>query len=350
MNKRFVSILAIAAIVLGIANSLMWVRQSAGAARLSASNVPRVISYQGRLTDAAGNPLTGDYAMRFCLYAEPAGGAPLWCEETTVHVNYGVFSVLLGSITPIPEALFDGSDRYLGVTVEGDEEMTPRRRIASVGYAYSAVDADTLDGMHATDFAIADHSHHVLSAADGDPRDALFVDNLGRVGLGTTNPSEQLHVTGNARIDGFISSVGDVRILPGGNEKLRITTSGNVGIGTSAPSEKLTVAGTIESTSGGFKFPDGSVQTTAASKASMRMGTVGNGGTIPLPSGYSEAQCAWIASFGYANAYWGGHAWEDLPMVTLNGRSVRCEIGRGTPEGWEKFADCTANYLIICSK
>lgn len=38
---------------------------------------------------------------------------------------------------------------------------------------------------------------------------------------------------------------------------------GNVGIGTTAPASKLTVAGAIHSTSGGFKFPDGTIQATA---------------------------------------------------------------------------------------
>ncbi len=38
---------------------------------------------------------------------------------------------------------------------------------------------------------------------------------------------------------------------------------GNVGIGTLTPAQKLSVAGTVESTTGGFKFPDGTVQTTA---------------------------------------------------------------------------------------
>ncbi|OGS38611.1 MAG: hypothetical protein A2506_11945 [Elusimicrobia bacterium RIFOXYD12_FULL_66_9] len=40
-------------------------------------------------------------------------------------------------------------------------------------------------------------------------------------------------------------------------------TGGKVGIGTTSPGQKLTVTGTIESTSGGIKFPDASVQTTA---------------------------------------------------------------------------------------
>ena len=39
--------------------------------------------------------------------------------------------------------------------------------------------------------------------------------------------------------------------------------AGDVGIGTTLPGQKLTVVGTIESTSGGIKFPDGTVQTTA---------------------------------------------------------------------------------------
>ena len=39
---------------------------------------------------------------------------------------------------------------------------------------------------------------------------------------------------------------------------------GRVGVGTDAPTSKLTVQGMIETTMGGLKFPDGSVQTTAA--------------------------------------------------------------------------------------
>ncbi len=39
--------------------------------------------------------------------------------------------------------------------------------------------------------------------------------------------------------------------------------TGLVGIGTDTPTSKLTVAGAVESTAGGFKFPDGTLQTTA---------------------------------------------------------------------------------------
>ena len=49
-----------------------------------------------------------------------------------------------------------------------------------------------------------------------------------------------------------------------GDATLWLHANGNVGIGQSNPTAKLTVEGTVQSNSGGFKFPDGSVQTTAA--------------------------------------------------------------------------------------
>lgn len=45
-------------------------------------------------------------------------------------------------------------------------------------------------------------------------------------------------------------------------QDLFVAGSGEVGIGTTQPSSQLTVNGAIHSTSGGFRFPDGGVQTT----------------------------------------------------------------------------------------
>jgi hypothetical protein len=63
---------------------------------------------------------------------------------------------------------------------------------------------------------------------------------------------------------------------------------GLVGIGTDTPTSKLTVAGTIQSLSGGFQFPDGTIQTTSAAGSLFSVAhdatLVGNG-TSSLPLG-----------------------------------------------------------------
>ena len=66
-----------------------------------------------------------------------------------------------------------------------------------------------------------------------------------------------------------------------GYERMRIDENGNVGIGTNAPTTKLDVAGQIRSSTGGFKFPDGTVQTTAA--------TGGGGGAVDSVFGRTGA-------------------------------------------------------------
>jgi len=220
MNKRHPAIAAIVVIgLLTIVNSLMLVRQSAGAAPSAAPDVPQLISYQGRLTDAAGNPLTGDYDVRFCLYDVPTGGSALWCEthaavnDTAIPVTDGVFGVTLGSITSIPEPLFDEPELYLGVKVEGDAEMAPRRRVVSVGYAYRAemaVDADTVDGMHAGDFASASHTHPEI---EGIPSGLIAVFDGGTCPAGWTRVAE---------LDGkFLVGGGPTTLRPGGRIRIR---------------------------------------------------------------------------------------------------------------------------------
>ena len=96
------------------------------------------------------------------------------------------------------------------------------------------------------------------------------------------------------------------------SERMRITPDGKVGIGTSTPAYALSVAGTIESTSGGFRFPDGTTQTTAVGVG----GNIVSTGTIAMPDTTSSSvgvltagANSFLHEFGSStNAFVGGRA------------------------------------------
>lgn len=98
---------------------------------------PSLVNYSGVLTDAGGLPQVGSFNVQFRVYDQEISEAtPLWAELQSVTTDAdGRFSVLLGSITPLTSPVFAGTDRWLGIRVGTDPEMTPRTRIASVPYA-----------------------------------------------------------------------------------------------------------------------------------------------------------------------------------------------------------------------
>ncbi|MEO0053867.1 MAG: hypothetical protein ABIK22_06935, partial [candidate division WOR-3 bacterium] len=115
--------------------------------------IPRMLSYQGRLTDSLGNPVPdGNYQLTFRLYTQETGGTPFWNEVQTVSVRNGIFSVLLGSVTPI-SSIPDAGTVYLSLQVGTGSELTPRLRIVSAAYAFlteRAANADLLQGKDTT--------------------------------------------------------------------------------------------------------------------------------------------------------------------------------------------------------
>ncbi len=123
------------------------------AASAEAAAVPQTINYQGRLTDAAGDPVPNvPILVKFIIYDDPGAGTALWNSGfQSVTPEDGLFTYPLGSMVDLPDNLFTDTIRYLGITIGADPELSPRERFRTVPYAYHALRADTA-GIAATVF------------------------------------------------------------------------------------------------------------------------------------------------------------------------------------------------------
>lgn len=249
------------------------------------AEVPKLINYQGKLTTAEGGCVDTTVSMQFSIYSDSTGGDLLWSEtQLSVKVEKGVFNVLLGSDTEIPESVFTGHIRYLGVKVEDDPEMIPRKAIVSMGYAFRSEYTDTAE--------------YALSAAPDDDWDTdtsgfniyRFTGNVGIGGLpppdaklyvktdslvgtyavyaeggkpvkGVSTAFEGTGVSGEGGHAGVAGVGGYIGILGqgfyGGWFEGKGYFSGNVGIGTTEPDENLEVDGNAHIT--GDLTVDGSI-------------------------------------------------------------------------------------------
>ena len=112
------------------------------AGRTSAAAVPLNLTQEGRLLKTDGTPESGSITMTFALYDTSASTTAAWTETQTLTLDDGYFSTQLGSATPLTAALFDGQTKYLGITLQGESEMTPREALSSVPYAIVAGDVN----------------------------------------------------------------------------------------------------------------------------------------------------------------------------------------------------------------
>lgn len=134
-----------------------------------------VITYQGQLLNNTGNPANGTVDMGFKIYS--SAGSVLWEEEhSDVTVDSGLYTVLLGSETPIPSSVFTSDETYLELSVNG-EALSPRQRITAVG--------------------------HTLVARTVMGPDMYISPASGKVGIGTSSPAEKLDVAGTVKATGF---------------------------------------------------------------------------------------------------------------------------------------------------
>jgi len=252
------------------------------------------VTYQGQIK-ADGLPINDPVDLRFTLWdaegsgSPPVGGSQIGASQllANVAVANGQFTVPLNAGGQFGADAFSGEARWLQVEVCADAGcgtltvLSPRQPLTAAPYAMTSLTALSTVGIDG----------HSLDAADGSPTDALFVNDTGRVGIGTTAPDNTLHVHkgsagvvtahGNAPLVVENSTHAYINLLtPDANERgllfgsptagapaggviynsaatpdglqfrtngnvnrMVIDSSGNVGIGTTGPGAKLVVNG-----------------------------------------------------------------------------------------------------------
>ncbi len=110
------------------------------------SDVPNVISYQGKLTDVNGQNIDGESKLTFNIYDNKEDGNCVWGpSEKTINVNDGHYSVQLStdaSNRKLSDTFANVPNAYIQITLNKSATETidimPRQTILSVPYAFSA--------------------------------------------------------------------------------------------------------------------------------------------------------------------------------------------------------------------
>ena len=157
---------------------------------------PTAINYQGRLTTVGGTSVPdGSYSVVFTIYDAASFGSSKWTETQSVNTTGGLFAVLLGTVTPITDTVFNGASRYLGVKVGADPELAPRTQLVSVPYSdrISTVDGSTGGGI--TGNINLDHS--TVITGNIYKGGTLFLHNFGVANTFVGQNAGNLTLTGN---------------------------------------------------------------------------------------------------------------------------------------------------------
>ncbi|MBU0998297.1 hypothetical protein KJ570_02110, partial [Patescibacteria group bacterium] len=201
----------------------------------------RYLSFQGRLTNQYGNPVTGATNIIFKLWDHSTNSTEVACDggvdenclwsTSTCSVDPdadGIFNVLLGTTsgadftcstaTEITSDVFsENAEVWLGVKVDTDAEATPRIQIATVAYA---LNAETLQG-YPIDATGSATKNSVVTMNDG-----------GEIIIAESGPTMK-SVSGTFSIQGKALSIstpdtsnGSVTINPDGTGTLDLTFEG----------------------------------------------------------------------------------------------------------------------------
>ncbi|HBM45899.1 TPA: hypothetical protein DDZ75_02905, partial [Patescibacteria group bacterium] len=205
LRKKTVSFLTLLSIILSLFLT--------SPAYSATSQFSKLLSYQGKLTTSAGVTVADStYNFRFRIYTTATGGSAIFDETISATTVGGIFSIQAGNASSTADLNFN-QPLYVGMTINNDPEMTPRKELSSAPFAF---EADKLDGLDSSDFVQTNSTSTIASTS------ANTIFTVNQQGTG-----------------------GILSLQKTGVSMLEVTNDGNVGIGTSSPYAKLSVVGEV---------------------------------------------------------------------------------------------------------
>lgn len=190
----------------------------AGALSSWAVGVPDSFNYQGVLLDGTGGALpAGTKSVRFQLYDSAADTNVLWSRTSSVLLDSnGLFNVTLedgmggGGSGILAGVIASNETLFLGLTVESNNEISPRQQLLAVPFALKAGDVSEASGdLTVGGSLIAQDGAEIHGEVQADRLqigpNTLTTNGYGNGNLtinGNVDVAEELHVMQNLEADG----------------------------------------------------------------------------------------------------------------------------------------------------
>jgi hypothetical protein len=192
---------------------------------------PEGFSVQGYLENDLGVPLSGSHSLTFNLYSVPEDGSVLLTETKDVGVEAGIFNTVVFSASAGLKTISFNTAYFLGISIAGGDELTPRMKLSSTPYALG------VRGFYARYYEAGPLTHGYTVVA-GDPSNAASASVIG----GTISGGGGM----NSGFDKGNSVLADWSTVSGGATNLASDDYSSVGGGT-----KNTASGYASTVPGG---------------------------------------------------------------------------------------------------
>ena len=182
--------------------------------------VPSTLTYQGRLLDNLGHPISGSVSVSVGIYTNDQGGTAAYVENVgQVVVQNSIYSFQFGTNSVLFRDVFARPLCWLEVVIDGDP-LSPRQKLLSVPYAVRSSEVDSIgsnttfvagivQGTALADSAVS--SNKLAAGSVGVPHlseavDRRYVKVTGDTMTGSLLVSNNVTITGTMIITGMITN------------------------------------------------------------------------------------------------------------------------------------------------